>query len=143
MPEFWIWQGYEYARVTKGSKYATVWLNMSEKDMNTPEYVLVHNNRQGSAYVPYNTSCEVTLQVHEYFLRDMHIHKPEFWMCMMPNMALRHGTNYWIVIETEKYSEHCQAFKMERFAKRIMRERRCASSNFSGQGKFCGTIALQ
>ena len=30
MPGFWIWQGSEYARVTQGSKYATIWLNMSE-----------------------------------------------------------------------------------------------------------------
>ena len=30
MPGFRIWQGSEYARVTQGSKYATIWLNMSE-----------------------------------------------------------------------------------------------------------------
>ena len=30
MPGFWIRQGFEYARVTQGSKYATIWLNMSE-----------------------------------------------------------------------------------------------------------------
>ena len=29
-PGFWMWQGCEYARVTQGSKYAKIWLNMSE-----------------------------------------------------------------------------------------------------------------
>ena len=27
---FWIWQGSEYARVTQDTKYATIWLIMSE-----------------------------------------------------------------------------------------------------------------
>ena len=30
MPGFRIWQGSEYAVVTQGSKYATIWLNMSD-----------------------------------------------------------------------------------------------------------------
>ena len=30
MPGFWMWQGCEYARVTQGSKYVKLWLNMSE-----------------------------------------------------------------------------------------------------------------
>ena len=29
----------EYERVTQSSKYATIWLNMSEWDMNMPEYI--------------------------------------------------------------------------------------------------------
>ena len=28
MPRFRIWKAYEYARVTKGPKYATIWLNI-------------------------------------------------------------------------------------------------------------------
>ena len=32
------------------------------------------------------------------------------------------------------YSEHCQTFKMECFAKRAMPEYRCATRNFPGQG---------
>ena len=35
--------------------------------------------------------------------------------------------------DRETYPEHCQTFKMERFAKRIMPECRCATKNFSGQ----------
>ena len=31
-----MWQGSEYARVTQGSKYTTIWLNMSEPDVNKP-----------------------------------------------------------------------------------------------------------
>ena len=34
-----MWQGFEYERVTQSSKYANIWLNMSEWDMNMPEYV--------------------------------------------------------------------------------------------------------
>ena len=48
-----------------GSKYATIWLSMSEKDLNMPGYVRIYNNRQGSEYVSCNTQCEVTLRVNE------------------------------------------------------------------------------
>ena len=41
------------------------------------------------------------------------------------------------VIETE----HCQTFKMERFAKRIMPDCRRATRNFSGQGSFVETFS--
>ena len=34
-----MWQGSEYARAIQGSKYATIWLNMSEQAVNMPEYV--------------------------------------------------------------------------------------------------------
>ena len=39
------------------------------------------------------------------------------------------------VIETKKFSEHCQTFKMEHFTKRTMPECRCATWNFSWQGR--------
>ena len=39
----------------------------------------------------------------------------EFWMCLMQHIASGNCTNYWAVIETNAYSEHCQTFKMERF----------------------------
>ena len=51
MPGFSIWQGYEYARITQGSKYATVWLNISEQEVNMPEYVWMFDNRQDSEYL--------------------------------------------------------------------------------------------
>ena len=41
-----------------------------------PEYVLIHNNRQGSEYVSYSTQREVTLQANEYLLRDGSIQNP-------------------------------------------------------------------
>ena len=43
------------------------------------------------------------------------------------------------------YSKHCQAFKMERFAKRIMPDCRCTTRHFSGQGlgEVCGTSGIQ
>ena len=30
------WQGSQYANVTQGSKYAKIWLNMSDQDVNMP-----------------------------------------------------------------------------------------------------------
>ena len=39
--------------------------------------------------------------------------------------------NYWEDIETEAYSEHCQTFKMEWLAKRIMADCSCANKNIS------------
>ena len=36
------------------------------------------------------------------------------------------------------YSEHCQTFKVECFAKQIMPECRYATRNFSGQGRGVG-----
>ena len=50
MPAFWIWQGSEYGGVAKGYKYATICLNISEQDVNRPEYVWIYDNRQGSEY---------------------------------------------------------------------------------------------
>ena len=50
-----LWQGSEYERVTQGSKYSTIYLNMSEWDANMPQYVWSYDNKQGSEYVSYNT----------------------------------------------------------------------------------------
>ena len=55
MPGFWIWKGSEYARITQGSKYATIWPSMSEQNLNMPGYVRIFNNRQGSEYLSCNT----------------------------------------------------------------------------------------
>ena len=66
---FWIWQVYEYVRVLQGFKYGTIRLNMSEQDVNMPEYVWIIINTQGSEYASYNTWWNVTLQVNEYLLR--------------------------------------------------------------------------
>ena len=30
MQGFWVWQDFDYERVSQGSKYAIVWLNVSE-----------------------------------------------------------------------------------------------------------------
>ena len=68
---------------------------------------------------------------------------PEFWMCLMKYRAKGHFTNYWTVIAVLAYLEHCQTFKMERFAKRIMSECRYTTIYFSGQGRVRGTRALQ
>ena len=40
----------------------------------------------------------------------------------------------------QTYSEHCQTFRMERFAKRTMPECQRPTKNFSGQGRFRGTM---
>ena len=47
MAEFWI--------VTQGSKYTTMWLNMSEWDVYIHKYAWIYDNKQGSKYVLYNT----------------------------------------------------------------------------------------
>ena len=41
IPGFWIWQGSQHASVTQCSKYVTTWLNISEYDVNMPEYVCI------------------------------------------------------------------------------------------------------
>ena len=74
-----IWQGFQYANVTlyseyariyldralntsrvlnmpgiaiwQGSKYTTIWLDMSELDVNMPAYVSIYDNRQVSENV--------------------------------------------------------------------------------------------
>ena len=33
--------GFQYASVTQGSKYATIWLNMSEQNVNMPEFTII------------------------------------------------------------------------------------------------------
>ena len=43
----------------------------------------------------------------------------------------------------QAYSKHCQTFKMECFAQRIIPECRSATRNLSGQGRFRGTRALR
>ena len=42
-------------KVTQRSKYATIWLNMSELDMNVAEDVCIYDNKPTSEYVWYNT----------------------------------------------------------------------------------------
>ena len=39
-------------------------------------------------------------------------------------------------LSTEVYSQHCQTFKMERFATRIVSECRRAARSFQGGGDF-------
>ena len=77
MPEFWIKQGSEYARVTQGSKYARTWVYVSKKDVNMPEYIWIYVNIQSSEYGSFlnmlntvDTALQVTLQVNEDLLRD-------------------------------------------------------------------------
>ena len=47
--------------------------NMSEWDLNMPEYFRTYNNRQGTEYVSYNIQSEGILQVNEYLLRDEYL----------------------------------------------------------------------
>ena len=64
------------------------------------------------------------------------LNMPElFWMCLMQYIAEGHCTNYWAVTQTETYSGHCQTFKMERSAKKIMPVQ---PKNFQGR-EGCGT----
>ena len=44
--------GLEFGRVTQDSKYAAIWLNMSEQDVNMPEYVCIlqMTNKRNTMY---------------------------------------------------------------------------------------------
>ena len=42
-------------KVTLCSRYATIWLIMSELDVNMPEDIWIYDNKQASEYVWYNT----------------------------------------------------------------------------------------
>ena len=64
MPGFWIWKGSKYARITHRSKYATIWLNISEQDVNMYEFSIIDTVLE---YVSWNTKCEVTLKVNECY----------------------------------------------------------------------------
>ena len=99
--------------------------------LNIPEYVLLMSQY---AWICVNDA--------EYDLIRRHIpektrvqNAPEFWMCVMQKITRDHSTNYWAVIETEVYWEHCVTFEMKYFVKRIMPECRCAIKIFLGQGE--------
>ena len=64
------------------------------------------------------------------------LNMPKFWMCLIQYIASGHCTNYWAVIETDAYSEHCQSFKIERFARRILLEYRCTTKLFQARAGF-------
>ena len=63
---FLAWQSSEYilgckyasilnVKVTQGFKYATIWLNMSELNVNMPEDVWSYDNKQTSEWLSYST----------------------------------------------------------------------------------------
>ena len=68
-----------------------------------------------------------------YTWKDRVLNMLEFWICLMQYIVEGYCTNYWIVIDTKVYPEHCQTFKMERFAKTIIPECRCAPGIFKGR----------
>ena len=63
---FIAWQSSEYfsgskyasilnMKVKQDSKYATIWLNLSELDVNMPEDFWIYDDNHASQYMPYNT----------------------------------------------------------------------------------------
>ena len=44
---------------------------------------------------------------------------PEFWKFLMQYIVQGHYVNYWAVIGTEAYLEHCQALKTGVFSDKI------------------------
>ena len=73
----------------------------------------------------------ITLNMIEY--TDVYLKKQsvEYARIILKVSDAGHFIIYWAVTEAETYSEHCQTFKMEHFAKRMF-ECRCATINFSG-----------
>ena len=102
------------AQLSKWEGYTGCWICL-----NKPVYVLM------SQYL-----C-ICLNNAEYDWTCHHVsEKMVFWKCQ--NSCL---TQYIAVIGKMMYSEHCQTFKMEFFAKRIMPECRCGTRKFSRQGR--------
>ena len=46
--------GFRICKSIQVSKYATIWLKMSEQYVNMPEHVCIYNNRKCSEYVSYD-----------------------------------------------------------------------------------------
>ena len=111
--ELRIWQVCEYARVTQV-------LNKPKEALLMSEYALICLN---------DAECDWIYR-----------HKPgkkhcSIWILNVSDTVHSrqgHCTNYWPVIEIETHSEHCQTFKMKRFAKIIMTESRCGTRHLSG-----------
>ena len=126
---FWLSQGSKYALVNvlqgseyySGSKHDRAWniarlwtykglkghwicwmsLNLPLKCLSMPEYASLMLNILEYAWITwFNRILNTT----------------EFSICLM-RTAGDHCTNYWAVIETETFSEHCQIFKMGRLGK--------------------------
>ena len=75
MSGFWIWQGSEYAKVTQGSKYTTIWLNVSFREwvcLNMSEFTII--DRVLNMYDTIHNAR--SLQVNGYLLKDRHIENP-------------------------------------------------------------------
>ena len=54
MPKFWIWQGSQYTTVTQGPKYATIWPEMSELDVNMPNDLTISDRVFNVSYNVYS-----------------------------------------------------------------------------------------
>ena len=83
---FLVWQSFEYisgstyasilnTKVTQGSKYATMWLNISELDVNMPEDVWIYDNKQASEYVhtihSHSTTYWVLIERYSELVKDL------------------------------------------------------------------------
>ena len=95
-----------------------------------------------------NKKCQIYLNTSEYTL----IMSQHMWICLNNTeydwicQHIPDRTDCWICrnseliteqLSTHTYSDHCQTFKIERFAKRIMPECRCAARNFQvRKGRF-------
>ena len=120
----WIWQGHEYARATQGAEYA--WIK--------PEYVLIMSQ---CAWICLNT-MNITLNLIKYvgiYLKN----SAEYARILNVSDTVHSIKSLHKLLSScrdrETYSEHYQTFKMQRFAKRIMTECRCATRNFQGKGE--------
>ena len=140
MAGFWIClvnisQGFKQA---SGSKYAMtqnmsrLWIREGYKGcwicLNKPEYALIISKYEWICFN--NVECDLICR---------HITgKTECWICQNYSECVWCSTYHKVTESIEQlprqtYSEHCQTFKIKRFAKRIMPECRCATRNFSGQ----------
>ena len=121
MPGLVIWQGCEYASVLQGAEYALIMPQYHEYGLiklNMLEYACIYLNKQGSEYRRILNVSDAVDSIRS--LRKL----------------LR---SY----RERAYSEYCQTFKIERFAKRRKPKCKCATRHFSGQERFWATRALR
>ena len=109
MARLWICEG-----------YVGCWICLNE-----PEYALIMSQ--------YTWMCLNNAE-YEWIYRHIRekirtLNMSEFWMCLMRKVTVQITEQ----LSRQTYSEHCQTFNLERFAKRIMSECWCATRNFSGE----------
>ena len=140
---FWISKQASGSEYTRAHNMPRLWILICEGY--TGCWICLNKSEYALMIFQYAWLSLLTLNMIEcggiYLKKKRVLNTLEFWMCRMQYIAEGYCTNDWAVIETETYSEHCQAFKMEGFAKRTISECKCTTRTFSGQGRMFVELA--